>query len=196
MYAIHTTPGFIIGSRPNGEASKLLSIFTSDLGLVRAIATGIRLEKSKLRPFMQEYSFGTFSFVRGKEFWRLTSAQEGGAPKSLTSGKSSHELLVRVASLLERLLQGEDPHPELFQCIETTASFIENSLKLNEEEISTLESLVVMRILGHLGYVGDSKDFNEILASNNFDIDLLKQLKGKRTAINLLINKALRESHL
>ena len=76
MHPIHTTPGFIIGSRPSGEAGKMISIFTRDLGLVFASAQGIRFEKSKLRPFTQDYSFGQFSFVRGKEYWRLTSAQE------------------------------------------------------------------------------------------------------------------------
>jgi len=76
MYSIQTTPGFIIDSRTYGEAGKMLFIFTRDLGLVMAVAQGIRFERSKLRPFTQDYSFGEFSFVRGKEMWRLTSAQE------------------------------------------------------------------------------------------------------------------------
>ncbi len=80
-----------------------MSIFTRELGLVRATAQGIRLEKSKLRYSSQLYSFGIFSFVHGKEFWRLTSAGElltappllaGGAlPRSSfhsSSGDSSH----------------------------------------------------------------------------------------------------------
>ena len=60
MHPIHTTLGFVINSRPYGEAGKLLSIFTRDFGLVLANAQGIRLEKSKLRPFIQDYSFGYF----------------------------------------------------------------------------------------------------------------------------------------
>ena len=75
-YTIITTPGFIIGSRPRGEAGKLLSIFTRDLGLVLASAQGIRLEKSKLRYAARDYSFGEYSFVKGKEFWRLTDARD------------------------------------------------------------------------------------------------------------------------
>src|SRR5690349_10081885 len=75
MYSIITTEGFIIDSRPSGEAGKLLYIFTKDHGLVMATAQGIRLEKSKLRYFIQDYSFGVYSFVKGKEYWRLTNAQ-------------------------------------------------------------------------------------------------------------------------
>src|SRR3989338_4347951 len=76
MNPIHTTPGFIIASRPYGETGKILSIFTRDIGLVGAVAQGIRLEKSKLRYHTQDYSFGTFSFVRGRELWRLTDARD------------------------------------------------------------------------------------------------------------------------
>jgi chromosome segregation protein len=78
MHPIHTTPGFIIDSRPYGEAGKLLSIFTRDFGLVTTSASGIRFEKSKLRYHSQDYSFGSFSLVRGKELWRLTSAAPAG----------------------------------------------------------------------------------------------------------------------
>ena len=56
----------------------MISIFTRDLGLVFASAQGIRFEKSKLRPFTRDYSFGQFSFVKGKEYWRLTGASGFG----------------------------------------------------------------------------------------------------------------------
>src|SRR4051812_13786640 len=111
MHAIHTTPGFVIDSRPYGEAGKILSIFTQDLGLVSAIAQGIRLEKSKLRYYVQNYSFARYSLVRGKEFWRLTSAAES------EEGTWNAELVAKIAALLKRLLQGEEPHPELFELV-------------------------------------------------------------------------------
>ena len=49
MHPIHTTPGFIIASRPYGETGKILSIFTRDIGLVGAVAQGIPFEKTKIR---------------------------------------------------------------------------------------------------------------------------------------------------
>jgi recombinational DNA repair protein (RecF pathway) len=328
MYTIHTTPGFIIGSRPSGEAGKLLSIFTQDLGLIRATAQGIRFEKSKLRPFIQDYSVGIFSFVRGKEFWRLTSAQEQkiqdskfkieekaapipiyhlviptptavipmkiGIPNELgtdvgedksffrkeqqdsrfhgndkvvnrndnnegrndtkdrdddinsnTSDKildsygslnsfdglnrssfemgskndsvslKTHiilkkndrevqELTARIALLLSRLLQGEDPHPELFATLNALFDFItlyqkKSSLDIHmfDAEIwKTLESLMVIRILHRLGYVALIPELKSDIESDSFDVLRLKELQPLRTSMNLHINKALRESHL
>lgn len=190
MYAIHTTPGFIINSRPNGEAGKLLSVFTRDLGLIRASAQGIRLEKSKLRPFIQDYSFGNFSFVKGKEFWRLTNAQE------IYKTKSEKELIARIALLLSRLLQGEEPHSELFATIDALFVFVASGYKLDAEELKTLESLIVARILHRLGYIANILNLKNDIESNTIDLERLVVLCTFRTVINQHINKALRESHL
>ena len=86
----------------------MLSIFTRDLGLVTAVAQGIRFEKSKLRAFIQDYSFGFFSLVKGKEFWRLTGGQEivNIESQDVIVERGVAELIARLALLLRRLLQG------------------------------------------------------------------------------------------
>ncbi len=242
MYSIQTTPGFIIDSRAYGEAGKMLFIFTRDLGLVMAVAQGIRFERSKLRPFTQDYSFGEFSFVRGKEMWRLTSAQEFDESGELgeyhfpLSGKiacsncnrimacqrrqdtgncsrlESHyltrendihrarlrsELIARVASLLRRFLRGEEAHPELFECVRACGVFLASDEgDLTSEQMETLESLIVIRILHNLGYVGDVSGLNGEVSSNEISLSLLDGLKQHRVAMNRHINKALKESHL
>lgn len=191
MHAIYTTPGFVIDSRPYGEAGKILFVFTRDLGLVPAIAQGIRLEKSKLRYFLQDYSFGTYSLVRGKEFWRLTSARES----EIKVGNKS-EIIGRISLLLRRLLQGEEAHPELFTCVESLSDFLGGNPDLTDDELKALETLSVFRILRNLGYVGQDEDLSAFINSMNIDRALLKKVAGKRLALNQHINKALKESHL
>ncbi len=193
MHAIHTTPGFIIDSRPYGEAGKMISIFTRDFGLVSAVAQGIRLEKSKLRYFAQDYSLGIFSLVRGKELWRLTSAQDGPL---VAEGKDSLEILARVSLLLRRLLQGEEPHPELFDLVESLAAFLKGNAALSAEEMRALESLSVFRMLDLLGYIGDDSSLAEFAGRGQFTREILGQAAVKRAALNQHINKALKESHL
>ncbi len=217
MYAIHTTPGFIIDSRPYGEAGKILSIFTRELGLVSVIAQGIRLEKSKLRYHAQEYRFGVFSLVRGKEYWRLTSSGAplsvaGVSPLNPTRGieeKSLGSFVARMALLLRRLLHGEEAHPELFDCVEGCVRFItarrlsfakapkgEHLAELTDEQSKTLESVTVFRILDLLGYIGKDSLFDEKLKSSGLSAELLDEMTGNRGVMNQHINKALRESHL
>jgi len=203
MYAIYTTPGFIIDSRPYGEAGKLVSTFTRDFGLVTATATGIRYEKSKLRYFTQDYSLGTFSLVRGREFWRLTSAaasdggnEAGGMSSSLPS--DAQALIARIALLLRRLLQGEEPNVALFVCVQTAVDFVRNIEPgiLDTGRLQTLESLTVIRIMQRLGYIGDNAGLDGHVASTSWDVVILDELHDKRFLMNRHINAALKESHL
>jgi len=202
MYAIHTTPGFIIESRPKGEAGKLLYIFTRDLGLIMAAAQGIRFEKSKLRYYCQDFMLSEFSFVRGKEFWRLTSAQDTQdrpADVRRVDLRELREIVPRMALLLRRLLHGEEAHPELFDHIQGSLVFIEScedGAELSDEQVRTLESLIVFRIVHLLGYVGNDKEVDAQILSAPLSLELITTAVGQRVAMNMHINKALKESHL
>ncbi len=203
MHAIYTTPGFVADSRPTGEAGKILSIFTRDFGMVSAIAQGIRFEKSKLRYHVQNYSLGIFSLVRGKEFWRLTSAQEGEAEVPV----SARELVAKIAALLRRLLPGEDPHPELYELVAASLDFVRSShggagfaaqtgTELSSEQAKTLESLIVLRILHSLGYIGNDASLNGFMDTFEITNEVLAAAVPHRQDMNKAINSALRESHL
>ena len=90
---IYHTQGFVLSSRNVGEANKILTVFTRELGLIRATVQGIRLNKSKLKFSIQDLSFATIDFVKGKEVWRITSA------KSITSfplARANNDSLVLI----------------------------------------------------------------------------------------------------
>jgi recombinational DNA repair protein (RecF pathway) len=219
MYAIHTTRGFIIGSFQKGEADKLIYIFTRDFGLIIASEQSIRLERSKLRYSTQDYTLGTFSFVQGREFYRLTSAIShiplkltapdlqdtafssiSDSPNSSKGSFLKASLIVRIASLLKRFLNGEQSHPDLFDCVEKGITFISGDnaklIELSSSRLKCFESLFVARILNRLGYIGNDADLNGYLDNDEFSLEILDLLKDKRVLLNRHINKALKESQL
>jgi len=162
-YHIYTTKGIILSSRPSREADKMYSILTEDLGLVHARAGGVRLEKSKLRGFLEPYSFVTVSLVRGKAEWRITSTELIElVPVSLHTA--------RPLALIERLIAGEEIHPELYR---TVAAF----LRVHNHD-SASETRFVADVLFHLGYMREE--------------DL--KLEGKE--LIAAVNQGLRTSHL
>lgn len=137
---------------------------TRDLGLVRALALGARKEVSKLCGNIEPFSLASISFVKGKEFWRITSAQLlKTIPVSLE--------IARPLSLIERLVQGEDPHPELFDVIEQSVL----SFPADDE---MAEVRLVSQILFHLGY----------LKKTDLDLDKKALIKA--------INEGMQYSHL
>jgi len=137
-YHIYTTKGIVLSSRPSREADKMYSILTEDLGLVHARAGGVRLEKSKLRGFLEPYALVNVSLVRGKAEWRLTSAE-----LVETFPLSLH--IARPLALIERLIVGEEVHPEIFQI---ARDFLGNP-KLDTDA----ETRFVAHVLFELGYM-------------------------------------------
>src|SRR3989338_3919171 len=97
-YHIYTTRGIVLAERPIREADRIYTIITHDLGLIRAIAIGVRKEASKLRGNIEPFSLSSVSLVRGREYWRLTSAEYIQDISSLPS-------VARPLSLLDQLVQ-------------------------------------------------------------------------------------------
>ncbi len=206
MYHIHTTQGFVVQSRNHGEANKIIYIFTRDLGLVVAVAQGIRFEKSKLRYNIRDYNFSKFSLIQGREFWRITGAEElflSGEhvlPTDLTTGletrsSAKYRIMNRVALVILRLVHGEEKHQEIYDCLWNFANFqIDNNC--SQEFLATTESLLVVRILQRLGYIADNSEFGKEIIGSDFQKEIIDRIITKRVDINRAINNALRESHL
>lgn len=206
---IYTTEGVVIEGLPRGETGKVLRIFTRDLGMVYARATGLRSNASKLRYHTQDHTHGSFSLVRGREVWRLTgasstsntgSASSAGGGTDNNTDKSIKALYARVLALLKRMLPGEEAHPELFDVIDSFRNrLLDLSGKkniLDKEELRNIECLVVLRIIDRLGYLKDDLGLRDIVSSDEWGRETVGKIASKRKNAILLINEALRESQL
>ena len=108
MHHIYHTEGLILGSQNFGEAGKYYSIFTRYLGMIYASAQGVRKLSSKLRFVLQDFSYVKIDFVRGKDFWRITSASKTNMLESVSQKKETLEVFSNLARLLKWLLAGEE----------------------------------------------------------------------------------------
>jgi DNA repair protein RecO (recombination protein O) len=194
MHHIYHTHGFILSSRNRGEANKMLTIYTREMGLVYAAAQGIRLNKSKLRFTLQDYSYVNVDLVRGKELWRVTSARHISSFPLTRANSQSLVLMMRVSKLLERLCTGESPNEVIFD------DFIQALYLLDVPDIlpsyrEALELHLVLRIMNSLGYIGDSDMLSKYLCSS-FDCNKTEVILKERQSIIAHINKALTESQL
>jgi recombinational DNA repair protein (RecF pathway) len=193
-HRIYTTPGFVVNSRPYGEGGKMLSIFTAELGQVFAIAEGIRLSKSKLRYHAQDYSFAVFSLVRGRDLWRVVGAETAhdGVAGTISVVR------VRMFSMLNRLVQGEEKNAALFDMVRAAHEFLKKNETDLIETTALAEPIIMLRILHHLGYVRSSDELGPFLADSSFTPELfaLFSRPGIKTKAIAEINSALQESHL
>lgn len=190
MHHIYHTHGFILSSRNIGEANKMLVIYTREMGIVRALAQGIRLHKSKLRFTLQDLSYVNVDLVRGKEIWRVTSAKHISSFPLARSNKLSILLIGRVSKLLERLCDGESPSENIFDDLIQSLYLLDDD-GISNEQREALELHLLIRVMNNLGYVGESEIVKKYLNSE-FDQSILNE----RQSIIAHINKALNESQL
>jgi recombinational DNA repair protein (RecF pathway) len=193
---IYTTPAFVISSAHTGEANKLLHVFTRDLGMVVATVQGIRHEKSKLRPHVQDYSFTTLSLVRGKDMWRVTGAQatESSFVASVRHHEPSYRLYVQILALLKRLLPGEEKNEPLYEVFVDACTYL-GGVTLEGEQLLHFEYTLVLRILSNLGYVSAHPSLSEVLEQPWTD-DLLENMKKVAPRALAEINRAIKVSQM
>lgn len=192
---IYHTEGIVIGRVPTGESNCFLRVFTKDLGLIPALAQGIRENKSKLRYSLQILSYANVDLVRGKEIWRVINAVGIHSFSPLVNDKEKIALYARVAGLLRRLMPGESIHAEFFMDFLGALAFLEQG-EFNHESLKSFETLLVLRILHHLGYWGNDERFKSFLARETWNQDTISDFSPMRKEAQKGINRSLAESHL
>ncbi len=208
---IYQTKAFIIDSVDVGEANKLLTIFTADLGLIYVSAQGVRIMKSKLRPSIQDLSYSKIALVRGKEYWRLTSAEKLISLYDKRVHLAVRKLIAQSLQFVKRLTAGESKHDELFDMLSKLFTFcFENSKQLagyvavheNSQDtgvMTALKLVVDFRILESLGYGSDNVDFDDVRDTFDWNISMLEKLAvddEKMKKIESHIKHAIVSSHL
>lgn len=193
MHHIYHTEGIILGNNNFGEAGKYYLIFTRDLGMVYASAQGVRKMSSKLRFILQDFSYVNIDLVRGKDFWRITSASKTNRLETIIKNKAAFEVFDNVSRLLKRLLMGEDPNIPLFSDLINGLSILEKSV--SEEDLRNIEVILVLRILNNLGYIRGGLELDTLVKSP-FEKELVLEASKSRREILSQINKALKETHL
>lgn len=192
-YHIYTTDGIVLKKTAFGEADTLLHILTADLGLIIAHARSTRLSSSKLRSALQEYSLISVSCLKGKNGWKITNVVEKDN-FFFSYPIHTHRILSQITTILLKMIPGESPHKDIFQIVKSGLVFLK---ELSIDEISNFETLILLRILNQLGYVENGKAVDSFTADKEvWNRHILNEVGLNKKVLIVIINKALKESHL
>ena len=131
-----------------GEATTLVTLLTSDLGLVQARAQSLRNSGAKLASSLATLTESSVILVRGKEGWRATGAVLEENWFMRLPSVTSQETVARVSGLLLRLVAGEAQDVELFPLMK---NFLEALATFPSDLHEGVEILTVLQILQALG---------------------------------------------
>jgi DNA repair protein RecO len=195
MHHIYQTSGFILKSVATGEANKQFFILTKDLGVVRATAQGVRLLKSKLRYKLTNFLPIKVSLVRGKEIWRIVGVErDEEVPFSFLSDNNSKIFVAKIFSLILRLSQGEEKNEALYNMVKEAFIYTDKERQL--KKLDSLELVLGLRILKHLGYLRNLPQYCFLGDDNCVNDDIVCEAEKCRHQIIDEINRTLKETHL
>jgi len=189
----YKTKAFVLGSLPRGEANRVFILLTPDLGLIYAHGQGVRLEKSKLRFSLEDFSLVEVILVHGKTGWRITNASSL-LSVSVYVEKKTLKIIARATSLVRKLVVGEDTNYQLYTIWDETMKILIEK-NHTETELSRIEIVWVLKILFSLGYI-DGEKLQNIISSPIEMIGESSEVDDLRSEAISQINRAIESSQL
>jgi DNA repair protein RecO len=195
-HRLYHTEGIVLRARPFGEANRRVTLLTPDLGRVTAHARGVRKLQAKLAPALQPYTCARVTLVRGQGSWRLTGAREQcNAYYAVRPDRQRTALVARLASLAERLVQGQQPEEACYQALREAYHCLATEA-LTGDDVANLECVAVLRMLAALGYVSEEHIPASLKGGVSISRAALREAAPHRHRAIHTINAALTASHL
>lgn len=188
MYHVHSVRAFVCRNLPRGEADASVELAVEGLGFVRAVAKGIRFEKSKSRYAATELSFIECELVRGKEVWRMIKARVATDAPAVASRLSAdaRRALARAARLVYTVCD-EDASDTTYRALATLARSLASGAEPDAAEL-----LAAARILNALGYL-DSEPF-PFLDESYGEASAIAVVAQQRLELAKAVNHAIRSA--
>lgn len=117
MSQTYKATGIILKGMPLGESDRLVTILTSEYGLVRAVAPGARKHKSSLRGRSELFVVNKLLIARGRSLDKITQAETIESYPGLSQDLGKLSASQYLAELTLSLALSEQPQPELYELL-------------------------------------------------------------------------------
>ena len=144
---VYKTTGIVLRQRRLGEADKIITLFTPNLGKLDAVAKGVRRPRSKLGGHVEPLTYTSFMLARGRDLDIVTQAQTIEVFPTLREDLERTGRALYAAELVDRFT------PERQESYQVFRLFLETLRHLaTEERLDITLRFFEMRLLGYLGY--------------------------------------------
>jgi DNA repair protein RecO (recombination protein O) len=122
------TDGIVLRTYRMSESSKVVVLYTSGLGKVKAAARGARKPKSKFGASLEPFTEGTY-VVYHKEGRDIQTLSEGDILRFFEGVKSDFDRLIHASAIVEladHVAVGEEPNPILYRALQEALACLED----------------------------------------------------------------------
>ena len=112
-----TVRAVVLSSRPLGEADRIVTLFTKELGRVDAVVKGVRRTKSRWGGRLEPFVLVDLVLFRGRSLFTVTSAQLVGANPRLREDREAMAAAAVVCEATAGLFAEGEPEERAFNLV-------------------------------------------------------------------------------
>lgn len=127
---VYRTRAVILKRREQGEADRVITLFTPEYGKRVVIAKGVRKPTSRKAGHLEPFTLVALMLARGKTWDIITSAQTVISFRKLREDLDLTAYAYYFCELLDAFVQEDDPHPELYDLLLTAFRRLQESPNL------------------------------------------------------------------
>ena len=179
---VSTQTAYILHTEQSGEADRILTIFTKEMGILKVFAKSIREIKSKLKHGAIPYRKCSVSIINGNQYI-LKDVIDIDELEYIWSDKSKIDIYVSSLRLLKKtVLQPEIREVGIFNALDELVSSLSDS---SSEDIMLSFKIKLFEELGYLDGLGlDFPNTFQALGDTNVKKDMSKK-------VNYVINNGI-----
>ena len=113
----YKTQGIVLRQMPLGEADRILTLYTPDLGKVRAVARGVRRTKSRLSGHLEILTHVRVSVAEGRSLDAITEAETIHSFRGLREDLPLVTKAVYLAELVDSFSTEQSPGATIFELL-------------------------------------------------------------------------------
>lgn len=149
MTRIYKATGINLKGMPLGEADRLVTVLTSEFGLIRAVAPGARKHKSQLRGRSELFVVNQLVIAKGRSLDKITQAETIESYPGLSRDLGKLAASQYLAELVLSVALSEQPQTELYELFNEHLRRIE--LLPNQENLFAHLAQAVFHLLAIAG---------------------------------------------
>lgn len=130
-----------------GEADRLLTIYTRELGKLRAIAKGVRKMRSRKAGHLEPFTRVNLQLARGRDLFIVTQAETVEAYLTMREDLEKVGYAAYIVELLDRLTYDNDENRSIYHLLTDTLARLDR-----EPEVYLAVRFYEIRLLDQLGY--------------------------------------------
>ena len=117
---IRKVEAIVISHTNFGEADRILTLFTRELGKIKSIAKGVRKEHSRKAGHLEPFTRSVLMLGRGTNFWVISQAETVDAYDPIRADLARTAMAAYCMELVDRFTTENEIHSTLYRLVKDT----------------------------------------------------------------------------